>query len=352
MLSKIIVSPSPHISGPLSTRRVMGDVIIGLMFPFVAAVYYFRLYAITLTLTCVVSCVVTEYLCNLLRRRPRPAESLGDLSAVVTGIILAFSVPPSLPLWAAVLGSAFAIAIGKMVFGGLGSNIFNPAMAGRAFLTASFGMLMTTWTVPATINPDMPIVGSDEAYNAQLIPTAVLVKPDARTMATPLAKSKEAIKSKTGAKKVNTLLNAALLGEVGGCLGETSAVMIAIGGLYMLIRKTINPHMPVAVLLSTFVFALITYLINPETYMNPFMHIASGGIVLCAFFIATDPVTAPLSIKGMWIFGIGVGALTMLIRLVGEYPGGVMYSVLLMNSVTPLIDRLCKLTPAGGKPGA
>lgn len=345
MLSKIIVTPSPHISGPLSTRRVMGDVIIGLMFPFAAAVYYFRLYAIILTAICVIACLITEYLCNLIRQRQKPAESLCDLSAVVTGIILAFSIPPAFPLWAAVIGSVFAIAIGKMVFGGLGSNIFNPAMAGRAFLTASFGMLMTTWTVPATIDPAMPKIGltTNTSYSEDAI---------ARTQATPLAHSKEAVKTKSGAKAVEKQLKAAFLGEVGGCLGETSALMIILGGLYMLVRKTISIHTPLAVLISTSVFAVIAYLINPQVYMSPQMHLASGGILLCAFFIATDPVTAPLSIKGMWIFGIGVGALTMLIRIIGEYPGGVMYSVLLMNCLTPLIDRFCKLTPAGGKPNA
>lgn len=350
MLSDIRVTPSPHISASLSTRRVMGDVIIGLCFPLAAAAYYYRWYALTLTGTCVISCIVTEFLCNLLRRRPRPAESLGDLSAIVTGMILAFSIPPAIPLWAAVIGSAFAIAIGKMVFGGLGSNIFNPAMAGRVFLTASFGLLMTTWTVPATIDRNMSRIGSEQAKQAA---AQVKLHVIARTQATPLAMSKEAIKTKSGAKKIYLYqFNAALLGEVGGCLGETSAVMIALGGLYLIIRRTMNPQIPLAVILSTFVFALIAHLINPEAYMSPLMHVASGGIMLCAFFIATDPVTAPLTTKGMWIFGIGVGAITMLIRIVGEYPEGVMYSVLLMNAFTPLIDRLCKLKPAGGVPNA
>ena len=327
----------------------MGDVIIGLLFPLVAAGYYFHWYALTLTGTCVVSCVVTEFLCNLLRRKPKPYESLGDLSAVVTGIILAFSVPPALPLWAAVIGSAFAIAIGKMVFGGLGSNIFNPAMAGRAFLTASFGVMMTTWTVPATIDATMPIIGTEEA-KAAVAHEKVYVA--AKTQATPLAVSKQSIKNKSKAKLISGIKMDAFLGEVGGCMGETSALALLVGGAYLLIRKTINFHIPAAVLLSAFVFASIAWLINPEAYMLPQMHLVSGGLLICAFFIATDPVTAPLTKKGMWIFGIGVGSLTMLIRIVGEYPGGVMYSVLLMNAVTPLIDRFCKLKPAGGVPNA
>jgi electron transport complex protein RnfD len=327
----------------------MGDVIIGLCFPLIAAAYYYRWYALTVTGTCVVSCVVTEFLCNLLRRRLRPFESLGDLSAIITGMILAFSIPPAIPLWAAVIGSVFAIAIGKMVFGGLGSNIFNPAMAGRVFLTACFGVMMTTWTVPATIDKNMSIVGSTEAAHIVSGQEPIII---ARTQATPLAQSKNAIKSKSGAKELDEQMKAAFFGEIGGCLGETSALALLIGGAYLLIRKTITIHIPAAVLLGAFVFASIAWLINPDAYMSPVMHLLSGGLLIGAFFIATDPVTAPLTAKGMWIFGIGVGAITMLIRIIGEYPEGVMYSVLLMNALTPLIDRLCKLKPTGGVPNA
>lgn len=334
MLKNIIVSPSPHISKPLSTRTVMIDVIIGLAPAMIAAGYYFRIYALILISTCVISSVATEWLCNAIRRKP---NSLGDFSAVVTGIILALSLPPSLPVWAAVIGSAFSIAIGKMVFGGLGSNIFNPAMVGRTFLTACFGILMTTWTVPATLDAKMPNISADNTISAV-------------TQATPLAWSKEAIKTKTGTDTVNNQTQAALTGEIGGCLGETSTLALLLGGLYLLIRRTINLHIPLAVLLSAFVFAAIAYVINPDAYISPLTHLTTGGMLICAFFIATDPVTAPLTTKGMWIFGIGTGAIIMLIRIVGEYPEGVMYAVLLMNAVTPLIDRFCKLVPAGGKP--
>ncbi len=379
MLSEITVSPAPHISKPLSTRSVMVDVILGLVPAMGLAVYYFRRHALILIPVCVISAVVTEWLCNIIRKRPDPLESLGDFSAVVTGIILALSVPPELPVWAAVVGSAFSIGIGKMVFGGLGANIFNPAMVGRAFLTASFGMLMTTWTIPATIDPAMRRISAE-------------YKMDARTQATPLALSKQAIKanqkaaayarliaelqkgpktdrkaaaelqktvnaynkSKAEAERcladVNKHLRAAFTGEIGGCLGETSALAILIGGMYLLVRRTISFHIPLAVMLSAFVFAGAAFLINGDAYTSPVFHLCSGGLLIGAFFIATDPVTAPLSAKGMWIFGIGVGTITMLIRIVGEYPEGVMYSVLLMNAVTPLIDRFCKLVPAGGKP--
>jgi electron transport complex protein RnfD len=336
MLRDITVSSGPHISQDLSTRGVMIDVIIGLVPAMLAAGYYFRLHALMLVATCVIASVVTEWLCNLIRKKP---NSLDDFSAVVTGIILAFSLPPAFPLWAAVIGSVFAIAIGKMVFGGLGANIFNPAMAGRAFLTASFGMMMTTWAVPATIDSAMPKISAENTI-------------DVRTQATPLAFSKEAQKKNTGAPEVNQQLKAAFTGSVGGCLGETSALALLIGGIYLLIRRTISFHIPLAVILSALVFGSIAYLINPEAYVSPLMHLCSGGLLIGAFFIATDPVTAPLTRRGMWLFGIGVGSITMLIRIVGEYPEGVMYSVLLMNAVTPLIDRLFKRIPAGGKPHA
>ncbi len=339
MLKDITVSPAPHISGPLTTRRVMADVIIGLIPAMIAAVYYFRRYALILIPVCVISAVVTELLCNLIRRKPNPLESVGDLSAVITGIILAMSLPPAIPCWAAIIGSAFAIAIGKMVFGGLGANIFNPAMIGRAFLTASFGMLMTTWTVPATIDAKMSKIAVDNTVHA-------------RTQATPLAWSKQAIKSKAGAQIANDQLKATFTGEVGGCLGETSVIALLIGGIYLLIRKTITWHIPVAVLVSAFVFGSIGYLINSDAYVSPLLHLTGGGLILGAFFIATDPVTAPLTTLGRWIFGIGVGGVTILIRIVGEYPEGVMFSVLLMNAVTPLIDKFCRLVPAGGKPNA
>jgi electron transport complex protein RnfD len=349
MLSKITVSNAPHISEPLSTRDVMIDVIIGLVPAMAAAGFYFRLRAPILIATCVISCLVTEWLCNLIRKKP---GSLDDCSAVVTGIILALSLPPALPVWAAVIGSAFSIAIGKMVFGGLGSNIFNPAMAGRTFLTVSFGVLMTSWTVPSTIDSEVAQIDPDNKIKS--VAEQGLV--NARTQATPLAWSKQAIKSKdkTDAPLAENYSNAifqyTLTGETGGCLGETSAIALLVGGIYLLMRRTINFHIPAAVLISAFVFSGIAYLINRNAYVPPWYHLASGGMLLCAFFIATDPVTAPLTPRGMWIFGIGVGSITMLIRIVGEYPEGVMFSVLLMNAVTPLIDRLCKRIPAGGKP--
>ena len=336
MLKDIRVSCSPHISERLSTRSVMIDVIIGLAPAMAAACYYFRIPALILIWTCVISSVATEWLCNIIRKKP---NSLGDFSAVVTGIILALSLPPKLPVWAAVVGSVFAVAIGKMVFGGLGANIFNPAMVGRTFLTVSFGVLMTSWTVPATMDAAMPAIAQENIVHV-------------KTQATPLAWSKLAIKNELGADIYNEeQFKATFTGEVGGSLGETSVIALLIGGIYLLIRRTINFHIPLAVLVSAFAFAALAYWKDSFAYVQPFFHLCSGGLLLCAFFIATDPVTAPLTRRGMWIFGIGVGTITMLIRIVGEYPEGVMFSILLMNAVTPLIDRLCKRIPAGGEPG-
>lgn len=337
MLKDITVSFAPHISQPLTTRQVMTDVVIGLAPAMLAAGVYFRLPALLLLGTCVLSCMAAEWACNVVRKKP---NSLGDISAVVTGIILALSLPPHLPLWAAVIGSGAAIVVGKMVFGGLGANTFNPAMVGRAFLTASFGVLMTTWTVPATIDGEMPMVSPENTV-------------DARTQATPLSWSKTAIASREQAQThTKDQLLPAVTGNIGGCLGETSAIALLLGGAYLIWRKTIGFHIPLAVLSSAFVFSGIAYLINPDAYVSPFFHLSGGAMLLGAFFIATDPVTAPLTRRGMWLFGIGVGGVTMLIRIVGQYPEGMMFAVLLMNAVTPLIDRLFRRIPAGGKPNA
>jgi electron transport complex protein RnfD len=312
----------------------MLDVVIAMVPALAAAVYYFRLRALLLVFVCVMSSAAVEWLCNFIRKKP---NSLEDYSAVVTGIILALSLPPHAPWWVAAIGGVFAITIGKMVFGGLGSNIFNPAMVARAFLTASFGVLMTTWTVPATIDATMPKISPDN-------------KIDALTQATPLAWSKQALKEKANAQELDQYLKPAFTGNIGGCLGETSALWLLAGGLYMLYRRTITWHIPVAVLTSAFVFATVANIINGNAYASGLFHLTSGALVFCAFFIATCPVTSPLTPRGMLIFGAGVGAITMLIRIVGEYPEGVMYAVLLMNAFTPLIDRYCKLIPAGGEP--
>ncbi|MHC4552948.1 MAG: RnfABCDGE type electron transport complex subunit D [Planctomycetota bacterium] len=398
MLSKISVSPAPHISKKLSTQRVMLDVIIGLVPAMVAAVYFFRLNAVLVIAACVFSCMLSEWVCNIIRKKP---NSLTDLSAVLTGIILALSLPPTAPWWMCMIGSAFAIIICKMLFGGLGSNVFNPAMAARVFLTASFGAFMTAWTIPASVGTvvhqewgelktmatvDIQNTPTDEAQLASVTQATPLgwCKNVIRTQkkADEAAQKRDALQAKVDASEnpadiaglklkiekqeaniqkakdqaaqayatLKDQVKAAFIGNVGGCLGETSSLALLIGGVYLLIRKTIAIHIPLAVLISAFVFAEIFYFMNPEKYSMPWLQLFGGGMLICAFFIATDPVTAPLSVKGMWIFGVGVGALIMLIRFFGAYEEGVMFAVLVMNAFTPLIDRACKLVPAGGKP--
>lgn len=342
MLSKITVTPAPHVSKAHSTQSIMLDVLIGLSPALIAAVVYFRLAALIVILTCVAACTATEFACNMIRKKPC---SLSDLSAVVTGVIIAMSLSPLTPPWAAAIGCVFAIAIGKMVFGGLGSNTFNPAMVGRVFIAVSFGTLAATWAVPATVASAKPQINVENIATANQDLTPV-------TQATPLAWSKQAIKGESEVKVANSLVKSNLLGQTGGCLGETSAIALIIGGIYLLIKRTINFHIPAAVLISAFAVAAIFWATGSDKYASPFFHLTSGGLLLCAFFIATDPVTAPLTKTGMCIFGAGVGILIMLIRLLGEYPEGIMYAILLMNSLTPLIDRFVKLTPAGGKQNA
>jgi electron transport complex protein RnfD len=335
MAQDITVTFAPHIRQPLSTRRIMLDVLIGLAPAVVAAGIYFRVRGLVLIAVTVVACVVAEWVWNRIRRKP---DSIGDLSAVVTGVILALALPPTLPLWAAVIGAGVAIIVGKMAFGGLGANVFNPAMVGRAFLTVSFGLLMTAWTVPATTQNGLSRIWPENTVNET-------------TQATPLAWSKTAIKDQAGARTYSQRqFLRTIVGNVGGSLGETSAIAILLGGLYLLIRRTISIHIPLAAILAALTFAGIAYLIDPNAYMQPFYHLTSGALLLGAFFIATDPVTAPMTVRGMWLFGAGVGAITLLIRIVGKYPEGVMFAVLLMNGVTPLIDRLFRPVPVGGRP--
>jgi len=317
----------------------MLDVIIALVPAAVASLIFFRTRAVIVLASCIISCMAFEALANVLRKKN---NSLNDLSAVVTGIILAFSLPPSIPFWVCIIGSGFAILIGKMVFGGLGANIFNPAMAARCFLTACFGSMMVTWTVPATIDAKMPKVGTESTA------------PAAITQATPLGLIKAALKNKSAPQDekiavIRGTFKNLLLGERGGCLGETCTIALLAGGIYLIIKKTIDWIIPAAVLGSAFICAFIAAETDPHHYVGPLLHLTSGGLMICAFFIATDPVTAPLTKPGMWIFGAGVGVMTMLIRLVGEYPEGVMFAVLLMNAVSPLIDRFTKIIPAGGK---
>jgi len=306
----LTLSCSPHIRDKITVGRIMWAVIIALIPAMAASIYFFRLRAIELIAVCGLAGVVTEYLFLRIRRK----GSLNEPSALLTGILLALTLPPSFPLWAAVLGTIFAIIIGKQIFGGLGYNIFNPALIGRAFLVATFPVLMTSWVNPFTI--------------------------DAVTTATPLGLLRFQSQS--------TPLMPLFLGNVSGSLGETSALALLIGGAFLLIKKHIDWRTPLSYLLTVALLSGIFYLINP-LYGSPLLHLLAGGLMIGVFFMATDPVTTPLAKQGRWLFGLGAGVIVVIIRNWGGYAEGVMFSILLMNAFTPLLDRYIKPRVLGGR---
>jgi electron transport complex protein RnfD len=326
-----IVSSSPHTHSGSSVERIMLDVLIALVPAFVAACWFFRLDALRLTAVCVASCLLTEWLC---RKAMKRASTLSDFSAAVTGVLLAFNLPPALPTWMAVAGSVFSIAIAKQVFGGVGYNPFNPALAGRAFMLISFTGAMTTW--------------SGSAWLHKLSAEA----SDALTTATPLGLAKEALKSGQALPAFNSsLLSDFFLGNMNGCIGETSALALLLGAAYLLYRKVITWHVPAAYLITVFVYAAALHALSPATSIPPLFHLLSGGLLLGAFFMATDMVTTPVTRRGLLAFGIGCGVITMLIRTVktGAYPEGVSFAILIMNAFTPLINRATRHRVFGAK---
>ncbi len=298
----LVVASSPHIHSPDNVPAAMRDVLIALVPALAASLYFFRLPALMVIVSCMASAYISELLCLKFMKKPLPT---GEHSALITGILLAFCLPPGLPIWIAALGSAFAIIIAKHLFGGLGQNIFNPALIGRCFLLASFPVAMTSWVTPL----------------------------DAITTASPLG----IIKEGTG-EQLPSLLDL-FLGNVSGSIGETSALAILLGGLYLLYRGHIEWRIPLTFIGTVFMITAIFGLTKGEGLRYPLFHLLSGGLLLGAFFMATDWVTSPVTKAGRIIFGIGCGLLVSLIRLKGGYPEGVAYSILLMNVVTPLIDR-------------
>ncbi|MFC1570205.1 RnfABCDGE type electron transport complex subunit D [Candidatus Omnitrophota bacterium] len=304
-MNKTTISVSPHIFSGMDTRYIMKGVVKALMPTVAASLYFFRWEAFWLIITCLAGCVITEY---VLQKAMKKKVQLDDWSAVITGILLALILPPSLPLWMAFLGGVVAISLGKAIFGGMGHNVFNPALLSRAFLMAAFPVALTTWVSPFTL--------------------------DAVTTATPLGLAKF---GHTASPYMSLFL-----GNVGGSLGETSALALLIGGAYLLYYKIIDYRIPTAYIGSVIVFSGIMHLIAPTVYMSPIFNVLAGGLLIGAIFMATDPVTTPITFKGRWIFGIGCGVITMIIRFWGGLPEGVMYSILLMNAVTPLINRIAK----------
>ena len=314
MEKKLIVAPSPHIHGKESTQKIMRDVLIALVPAFAVSMFVYGLPVLTITAVSVASCVLFEWLIQ--RFFFKGKATVGDLSAVLTGVLLAFNLPSSLPLWMVVIGALVAIGIGKMSFGGLGRNPFNPALVGRVFLLLSFPVAMTSFPAPE-------------------------MAADAFSGATPLAFVKEALKS---GESLNSIMpevsySNLLLGMNGGSLGEIAALALLLGFVYLLVRKVIKWTIPVFVLGSMFVFTGILHLVNPELYINPLFHILTGGAILGAVFMATDYVTSPMSCRGMIVYAIGIGVITVLIRVWGAYPEGMSFAILIMNAVVPLLNK-------------
>ncbi|MEA1996666.1 MAG: RnfABCDGE type electron transport complex subunit D [Gemmatimonadota bacterium] len=342
------VSSSPHICTTESIPRIMLGVIIALAPAVVGAVYFFGCHALALIFLCVASSVGAEYLCRKIRGAP---VTVSDYSAVVTGILLAFNLPSNAPWWMAVAGGVFAVVVVKELFGGLGYNIWNPALAARAFLLASWPTSMISSTdFPPPRHGSLSGLSLDSITQAtplQLIKNtlAPIFSDPAAFSAEQLAAARQALENMAGADYYTALF----WGKVGGVMGETSAALLIIGGIFLLVKGYIDWRVPAGYLGSV---ALLAWMFaGPEGYFtgNVLFHLLSGGLILGAFFMATDMVTTPVTPKGKWIFAVGCGILTMIIRLKGGYPEGVSYAILLMNTATPLIDSYTRPAMYGRK---
>jgi electron transport complex protein RnfD len=333
------ISPAPQLKQKISVKSIMWQVVAALIPALIAAVVFFGIRALLLTLYGVIAAVITEGLIQKWRKVPL---TISDGSAVVTGMLIAYNINAGAPWWIPVVGAIFAIAVGKQVFGGLGYNIFNPALLGRAFLMASWPTIMTSGWVKTTYN-------SINGLNLSSLPSNI---PSVITSATPLGVAKALrdttqVSHDTANIVINKLADFHTLqnlfwGNVGGVLGEVSAAALLLGAAYLIMRRIVEWRIPTfyigTVFVLTFIFGGINGLFSASVFL-PIFHILSGGLILGAFFMATDMVTSPVTKKGRIIFGIGLGILTVTIRLVGGYPEGVSYSILLMNIVVPLLDR-------------
>ena len=328
-MKKLLVSPSPHIHGKDNTRSLMRDVIIALLPSLAVSIYFFGFSALKLTLVGVAACVAAEYLIEKYMLKTK--ITIGDYSAAVTGILLAMNLPPNAPWWIMVIGSVVAIGIAKMTFGGLGQNLFNPALVGRVFLLVSFPVIMTDWTVP------------DSWFRSAV---------DASSGATPLGIVKEALGKGETLQQIfadHHFSYMQMLFARVGSVGEISALALLLGLVYLLVRKVIPPHIPFAVLGTVAVFSGILWGIDPSRYTDPLFNILTGGVLLGSIFMATDYVTSQMSYKGMVIYGIGIGIITVLIRQFGSYPEGISFAILIMNATVPLINMYVKPKRFGRK---
>lgn len=303
---RLIVSSSPHFLVDESVPKIMHTVIMALVPAMLASVYFFGLRALLLIVVCTTTSLVVEFLFQRYRKRP---IKVYDGSAAITGILLALTLPPGFPVFGAILGSAFAVGIGKQLFGGLGYNIFNPALLGRAFLMAAYPVLATTWLNPRTVRAAV----------------------DAVSAATPLALFKFE-------GKLTPVLDL-FFGNVAGSMGETSAIAIILGGLFLRYKGYINWKLPLGYLGSMAFFSGVFYLYDPSKYASPLFHLFAGGAMLGAWFMVTDMVTSPTTPRGQWIFAVAGGVMAVIIRIFGGLPEGVMYSILFMNAFVPLINK-------------
>ena len=319
MANKLIVSLSPHVHGGDSVQKNMYGVIIALIPALLVSFYMFGLGALVVTLTSVASCLFFEWAITKFILK-REQTTILDGSAALTGLLLAFNLPSNLPLWIIVIGALVAIGIGKMTFGGLGCNPFNPALVGRIFLLISFPVQMTSW----------PVKHQWLAYT------------DAETAATPLALMKQAATGNADALSQLPSNLDLFLGNNAGCIGEISALALLLGLAYMLWKKIITWHIPVSILATVFVFSGLMHWVDPVAYASPLTHLFTGGLMLGAIFMATDYVTSPMTHKGMLIYGVAIGFLTVVIRLFGAYPEGMSFAIFIMNAFTPLINTYCK----------
>lgn len=326
----MIVSPSPHVHSGDSVQKNMYRVLLALVPALAASVWFFGLGALIVTLTSVLACVLFEHLIQKhLLKKP---STIMDGSAAVTGLLLAFNLPTNIPLGLIIIGAAIAIGMGKMSFGGLGQNPFNPALVGRVFLLISFPVQMTSWPVP---------IAARGAYI------------DAVTGPTPLSVVKEGLSAGRPFSELTAEIPSYLnlfMGQMGGSAGEVAGVALLLGLLYMLIKKIVTWHIPVAVVGSIAVFTGVLHLSDPQAYAGPLFHLLTGGVLLGAFFMATDYASSPMSKRGMLLYGAGIGIITVLIRIYGSYPEGVSFAILIMNAFTPLIDKYIKPKRFGEKP--
>lgn len=315
-MSKLIISLSPHVHGGDSVQKNMYGVCIALVPALLASLFFFGLGAAIVLATSVLACVLFEWLiAKFLLKRSRC--TICDGSAVLTGLLLGFNLPSNLPVWIIIIGALVAIGVGKMTFGGLGCNPFNPALVGRVFLLISFPVQMTTWPEPGQLTA----LGTDAVTGATPLGLIAEGKFDELAMLSP---------------------SDMLFGNVGGSLGEVSALCLLLGLLFMLWKKIITWHIPVSILGTVAVFTGILYLVNPTEAYNPLTHLLCGGLILGACYMATDYVTSPMTHKGQLIYGVCIGFLTVVIRLWGAYPEGMSFAILIMNAFTPLINNYCK----------